>query len=74
MSKHSQAAPSRASLYEEITNKIIGELEAGRLHWVQPWDTSAAKAPLAMPRNAHTELLRARLLPIDEIANHRVCG
>jgi antirestriction protein ArdC len=54
MSKHSQAAPARASLYDEITNKIIGELEAGRLPWVQPWGTSAAKAPLAMPRNAST--------------------
>lgn len=44
----------RSSLYDDITNKIIGELEAGRMPWVQPWGTAAAKAPLAMPRNAAT--------------------
>jgi antirestriction protein ArdC len=51
---HRQAAPERASLYDDITNKIIAELEDGRLPWVQPWGTAAAKAPLAMPRNAST--------------------
>jgi len=25
------------SLYDEITGKIIAELEAGRVPWVQPW-------------------------------------
>ncbi|RVJ14730.1 ArdC family protein [Sinorhizobium medicae] len=55
MTKHQrQAAPDRASLYDDITSKIIGELEAGRLPWVQPWGTAAAKAPLALPRNAST--------------------
>jgi len=44
----------RASLYQEITDKIIAELEAGRLPWVQPWGSSAVAAPLAMPRNAAT--------------------
>ncbi len=55
MSKHRhEAGPGRASLYDEITTKIISELEAGRLPWVQPWGTAAAKAPLAMPKNAAT--------------------
>ena len=27
----------RTSLYSEITDKIIAELEAGRVPWVQPW-------------------------------------
>ena len=55
MSKHRhEAGPGRASLYDEITTKIISELEAGRLPWVQPWGTAAAKAPPAMPRNAAT--------------------
>jgi antirestriction protein ArdC len=45
----------RASLYQEITDKIIAELEAGRLPWVQPWGTSAVQAPLAMPTNAATQ-------------------
>jgi antirestriction protein ArdC len=44
----------RASLYDEITGKIIRELEAGRVPWVQPWGTASAKAPLAMPENAAT--------------------
>ncbi len=44
----------RTSLYDDITGKIIAELEAGRVPWVQPWGTAAAKAPLAMPRNAAT--------------------
>ena len=44
----------RTSLYQEITDKIITELEAGRIPWVQPWGTAAAKAPLDMPKNAAT--------------------
>ena len=45
----------RTSLYSEITDKIIAELEAGRVPWVQPWGTSVAKAPIAMPKNAATQ-------------------
>ncbi len=45
----------RTSLYSEITDKIIAELEAGRVPWVQPWGTAAAKASLAMPKNAATQ-------------------
>jgi antirestriction protein ArdC len=55
MSRHTARARSgqdRTSLYQEITGKIITELEAGRAPWVQPWGTAAAKAPLAMPKNA----------------------
>jgi antirestriction protein ArdC len=57
MSKNTATARAdsdRASLYDEITNKIVAELEAGRLPWVQPWGTAAAKAPLAIPSNAAT--------------------
>jgi antirestriction protein ArdC len=57
MSRHTdrtRTAQDRASLYDEITDKIIAELEAGRVPWVQPWGTAAAKAPLAMPKNAST--------------------
>jgi antirestriction protein ArdC len=43
-----------ASLYDEITNKIIAELEVGRVPWVQPWGTTAAKAPLGLPKNGAT--------------------
>lgn len=54
MSRHPRArtGQDRATLYDKITDKIIAELEAGRVPWVQPWGTEAAKAPLSMPRNA----------------------
>lgn len=42
----------RASLYQEITDRIIRELEQGRLPWAQPW--GAVKAPLGLPKNAAT--------------------
>ena len=47
-----RAGVNRASLYQEITDKIIGQLEAGSVPWVQPWGTTAVKASLAMPKNA----------------------
>jgi antirestriction protein ArdC len=49
-----RASGDRANLYDEITGKIIAELEAGRLPWVQPWGTSGVAAPLALPKNAAT--------------------
>jgi antirestriction protein ArdC len=52
--RNSKCGPSRANLYDDITNKIIAELETGCVPWVQPWGTTAAKAPLAMPQNAAT--------------------
>jgi antirestriction protein ArdC len=50
-----RAGQDRTSLYSEITDKIIAELEGGRVPWVQPWGTGAAKASLAMPKNATTQ-------------------
>ncbi len=40
----------RQSLYGDVTNRIVAELEAGHLPWVQPWDK--AKCPCTMPANA----------------------
>jgi len=45
----------RNSLYQEITDKIIAELEQGRVPWMQPWANAAA--PLGTPRNAATQRL-----------------
>jgi len=42
----------RASLYDEVTNRIIAALEAGRFPWVQPWCSTSATPGL--PRNAAT--------------------
>jgi antirestriction protein ArdC len=44
----------RASLYDDITSKIIAELQAGRLPWVQPWGSAGVSAPLGIPKNAAT--------------------
>lgn len=41
---------NRASLYAEVTSRVIAELEQGRLPWVQPWD--AAACGCSMPANA----------------------
>src|SRR3546814_6221242 len=52
-----QMPASRVNLYDEVTAKIIAELEGGRIPWVQPWGTpngqGAAAAP-GLPRNAVT--------------------
>jgi antirestriction protein ArdC len=42
----------RSSLYAEVTDRIIAELETGRVPWVQPW--GSAKAALDLPANALT--------------------
>ena len=42
----------RNSLYQQITGKIIAELEQGRVPWVQPW--SGVSAPPGLPKNAAT--------------------
>lgn len=44
----------RRSVYEEITVKILAELEAGRLPWIQPWGSADTAAPLGLPENAVT--------------------
>lgn len=44
--------PSKPSIYDEITARIVAELEQGAVPWVQPW---TGTAPLGLPRNATTE-------------------
>lgn len=46
-------AQPRVNLYDEVTNRIICELEAGRFPWVQPWDSHVAGGP-GLPVNALT--------------------
>ncbi len=41
---------STASLYDDVTDRIIRELEAGCVPWVKPW--SASNAPLGLPKSA----------------------
>ena len=40
----------RANLYQQITDRIIADLEAGRVPWVQPW--TSAQTGVGMPHNA----------------------
>jgi antirestriction protein ArdC len=48
-----QSDTTRVSLYDEVTARIVAELEAGRVPWVQPWGTSGAVNP-SLPRNGLT--------------------
>jgi antirestriction protein ArdC len=48
-----RASSERTSLYDEVTARIIAELEAGRLPWVQPWGRTGGTGP-GLPRNALT--------------------
>ena len=42
----------RPSLYDEVTRRIVRELEAGCAPWVQPWGSGGAS--VGLPRNAVT--------------------
>ena len=44
--------PDKPTLYQEVTDKIIAELEAGRVPWVQPWGSAGINATLGLPKNA----------------------
>ncbi|MBH1993269.1 MAG: DUF1738 domain-containing protein [Sphingomonadaceae bacterium] len=48
-----QPVAERISLYDEVTGRIIADLEQGRLPWVQPWGEAHALSP-GLPRNALT--------------------
>lgn len=43
----------RANLYDEVTARIVSELEAGHFPWVQPWGRTGGTGP-GLPRNALT--------------------
>lgn len=54
--------PEQINLYDEVTAKIVAQLEEGRFPWVQPWASSGtdmAQGALApsLPRNALTARL-----------------
>jgi len=54
--RRSRAGQSpRASLYDEVTGRIVAELEAGRFPWAQPWgrpNGEGAGTGPGLPRNA----------------------
>lgn len=44
----------KPDLYRDITDKIIVEMEQGRLPWVQPWNATHAACAEGLPKNAAT--------------------
>jgi antirestriction protein ArdC len=51
LGQQQQRPASRPGLYQEITDKIIRQIEGGTIPWVQPW---AGGPALSMPTNAST--------------------
>lgn len=49
--KAAEQVSPRATLYDDVTAKVIVQLEAGTFPWVQPWGSPGAAAP-GLPRNA----------------------
>lgn len=49
-----RTAGERTNLYEQITSRIIAELEAGRVPWAQPWGSSKASAAITLVDEAAT--------------------
>ena len=49
---HRPSSGQKTNLYQEVTDRIVAELEHGRVPWVQPW--GQAKAGLGLPKNAAT--------------------
>jgi antirestriction protein ArdC len=47
-------AMGRDSIYREITDKIIAELQRGIVPWVQPWSSGKQLSPLGLPVNGLT--------------------
>ena len=47
-------SPNQPSLYSQVTDRIIAELERGIVPWVQPWGSEEGGTGLGLPRNART--------------------
>ncbi|KFG89884.1 Antirepressor [Sphingobium herbicidovorans NBRC 16415] len=52
MGYQAKTARAGATLYSEVTDRIVAQIEEGILPWVGPWDDG--KAALGLPRNAGT--------------------
>ena len=48
------AEKPRATLYEEVTDRIVRELEQGIVPWVRPWGSGGKQSATGLPRNAAT--------------------
>jgi hypothetical protein len=61
MSNFVARGQDRANLYQEITERIIGELETGRVPWVHPWARRRLWARGAEERRYPPSLFRDQL-------------
>jgi hypothetical protein len=52
--KSGHGEKTKANLYEEITARIIADLETGVFPWAQPWGSGPENAAHGLPRNAAT--------------------
>ncbi|KCZ48471.1 ArdC family protein [Hyphomonas sp. CY54-11-8] len=52
MARHNGNRKKGSDLYQEVTDRIIAELEAGRAPWAQPW--GGASAAVGLPENGST--------------------
>lgn len=50
--QHSDTHQPKTSIYDDITARIVAELEAGIVPWARPWNASACG--LGLPENAST--------------------
>jgi antirestriction protein ArdC len=50
----SQEPNTRQTVYDEVTNQIIAQLEEGRIPWVQPWGNTLHGASVGLPINAQS--------------------
>lgn len=48
------AETKKTTIYRDVTDRIVRELEAGRAPWAQPWGALDIATPLGLPRNAAT--------------------
>lgn len=53
VAREDRQTENRANLYDEVTARIVAELEVGRFPWVQPWGQTGGTGP-GLPRNALT--------------------
>jgi hypothetical protein len=60
-----RAGRDRTSLCQEITDKIVTELEAGRVPWVQPWDQAILFTTCDVPGHCALEKAISRTRQID---------
>lgn len=51
--RSTSGAKHSPDIYRKVTDQILAELEAGRVPWVQPWDTS--HAGIGLPFNAASQ-------------------